>query len=44
MDENNLLKKLEEAVPINELVELVRKMISVPSHWDVPTMEEEIVS
>lgn len=44
MDENNLLKKLEEAVPINKLVELVRKMISVPSHWDVPTMEEEIVS
>lgn len=44
MDENNLLKKLEEAVPINELVELFRKMISVPSHWDVPTMEEEIVS
>ena len=43
MDENNLLKKLEEAVPVNELVELVRKMISVPSHWDVQTMEEEIV-
>lgn len=43
MDENILLKKLEEAVPVNELVELVRKMISVPSHWDVQTMEEEIV-
>lgn len=44
MEVDNLLKELENQVSTDELVELLRKMISIPSHWDVPNQEVDIVN
>jgi len=43
LNENLLLKKLESVVTVDEMVAFLRKLISIPSHWDVPTKEEKIV-
>ncbi|MGV8145340.1 MAG: M20 family metallopeptidase [Alkaliphilus sp.] len=43
MKEKQLLEKLTSCVSEEELVSLTRKLISIPSHCDVPTKEEEIV-
>ncbi len=43
MEVDTLLKKLENQISTDELVELLRKMISIPSHWDVPNREVDIV-
>lgn len=44
MDDRTLLKRLESAISVDEIVSLLRKMISIPSHWDVPTLEVDIVN
>ncbi len=44
MLESKLLTELSRHVSTQELVELTRKLISIPSHWNVPTQEVEVVS
>jgi acetylornithine deacetylase/succinyl-diaminopimelate desuccinylase family protein len=43
MDEKKLLETISNHVTQEELVALTRKLISIPSHWDVPTLEVEVV-
>lgn len=43
MDEKKLLETISKHVTQEELVALTRKLISIPSHWDVPTLEVEVV-
>jgi acetylornithine deacetylase/succinyl-diaminopimelate desuccinylase len=43
MDEGKLLETLGNWVTEKELVELTQKLVSIPSHWEVPTLEIEVV-
>jgi len=43
VDERTLLKEIKDAVSTEEIIALTRKLISIPSHWDVPSLEQEVV-
>jgi acetylornithine deacetylase/succinyl-diaminopimelate desuccinylase-like protein len=43
LKEKDLLEKLCGSVSKQEIVDLTRKLIRIPSHWDVPTLEREMV-
>jgi len=43
MKEKALLEKLISQVSADELVSLTRRLVSIPSHCNVPTREEEVV-
>ena len=38
-----LLSKVASRVSPREIAELASKLIRIPSHWDVPTKEKEVV-